>query len=67
MEQITFLTYGDVIESGACLDGVISACKENENIFFGEVDELLKAGFDKDRILVTAKLNGDGDGNGYGN
>ncbi len=67
MEQITFLTYGDVVDSGACLDGVIDACKEHD-VFFGRVDEMLKVFEGQEtRILKAAELDGYGDGNGNGN
>jgi hypothetical protein len=67
MEQIAFLTYGDVVESGACLDGTIDACKKAGNVFFGNVDEMLDVFYgQKEYVLKAAKLNGVGNGNGYG-
>lgn len=61
MDEITFLTYGDVVESGVCLDGVISVCKK-VGVYFGEI-EVLKTVFKNDaHLLRAAKLDGDGDG-----
>ena len=67
MEQVDFLTYGDVIDAGACHDGVVSACKKSRT-WSGTVDELLpKFKGNESYILRAAKRNGDGYGYGNGN
>ena len=63
-----FLTFEDVVRSGACVDGVLDAC-ENAGFYFGSVDEAIVAfPGEESTILKAANLdgNGDGDGDGYG-
>ena len=73
-QPLDFLTYGDVVDAGACLDGVVAACKKAK-IWAGTVDELLpKFKGNEHYILKAAKRDGygygygdgDGNGNGYG-
>jgi hypoxanthine-guanine phosphoribosyltransferase len=61
------ITFEDVVRSGACLSGVIEACKET-GLFYGSVSECVKLfGEDeKRRIMFAAGLDGYGYGNGYG-
>ncbi len=61
-----FLTYADVVRSGACLDGVIEACKEH-GTWFGKTDDLLQVfGTDNGYLTHAAGINGYGYGYGYG-
>jgi hypothetical protein len=61
-----YLTYCDVVRAGACIDGVISWCKENGNKFFLKISDAVK--LKNEWIDRTLGLNGYGNryGNGYG-
>lgn len=65
MEVKNFLTFEDVIKSGACYDGVINACIK-AGVFAGYVDDLLKLFGDNFYFLRASNLIANGYGNGYG-
>ena len=64
-----FLTYGDVVEAGACLDGVLAACKKT-GVWYGQTPEMLKKFGNSNAHYIERAAgmsgNGDGNGNGYG-
>ncbi len=60
------ITYCDVVRKGACVDGVIDACK-SVNFYAGTVSDALRAFKDQaSRILQAVDLDGSGYGSGYG-
>ena len=66
LEPKQFLTFEDVVISGACANGVINAC-DAAGMFAGKVDECLAAfPAESARILRAANLDGYGYGYGYG-
>ncbi len=67
IKSLDFLTYGDVIDAGACHDGVVRACIQ-AGAWAGTVEDLLpKFRGNESYILKAAKRDGNGDGNGNGN
>ena len=61
-----FLTFEDIVRSGACAEGVLEACKD-AGMYFGNIEETLDAFPDhRRRILFAAGADGDGDGSGSG-
>jgi len=64
---LKYLTYEDVARSGACVDGVLQACK-SVGVFFGKTEDMLNVFPGEEiRIKQAAKIDGNGYGNGDGN
>ena len=61
-DYLETVTVVDVLESGACYDGVLGWIKENGNIISGPTDTYSA----NEYILTAARGNGDGNGDGYG-